>query len=75
MANVKQYSKKESGNEQLTPNFKVREFACKDGTDKLLIDLELLSILQLVRDIMGEPFYINSGYRTERWNRKVRRSQ
>ena len=71
MANVKQYSKKESGGVQLTPNFKVREFACKDGNDKVLIDLELLSLLQLVRDIMGEPFYINSGYRTEKHNRKV----
>jgi len=73
MANVKEYSKKLDGNTYLTPNFKVREFACKDGTDKLLIDLELLAILQLVRDIMGEPFYINSGYRTEKHNRKVRR--
>lgn len=71
MANVKQYSKKAQGNDYLTPNFKVREFSCKDGTDLTLIDIELLSILQLVRDIMQEPFYINSGYRTEKHNRKV----
>lgn len=72
MANVKTYSKKQDGNTYLTPNFKVREFACKDGTDKILIDLELLSVIQLVRDIMQTPFIINSGYRTERWNRRVR---
>lgn len=71
MANVKQYSKKQDGNTYLTPNFKVREFACKDGTDKILIDHELLSVVQLVRDIMQTPFIINSGYRTEKHNRKV----
>lgn len=71
MANVKQYSKKAQGNDYLTPNFKVREFSCKDGTDLTLIDIELLSVLQLVRDIMQEPFYINSGYRTEKHNRKI----
>lgn len=73
MAFVKQYSKKNDGNIFLTPNFKVREFACKDGTDKVLIDLELISLLQLIRDFMGSPITINSGYRTASHNRKVGR--
>lgn len=71
MANVKTYSRKVDGEKNLSPNFKIKEFKCNDGTDKILIDIELLSVLQLVRDIMQEPFYINSGYRTERWNKRV----
>ena len=71
MAFVKQYSKKSQGDIFLTPNFKVREFACHDGTDKVLVDIELVSLLQLIRDFMGAPININSGYRTASHNRKV----
>ena len=71
MSYVKEFSKKSQGNINLTPNFKVREFACKDGTDKILIDLELLALLQLIRDTMGTPITINSGYRTAKHNKRV----
>ena len=71
MAFVKQYSKKSQGDIFLTPNFKVREFACHDGTDKVLVDIELVSLLQLIRDFMGSPININSGYRTASYNRKI----
>lgn len=68
---VKEYSKKLDGAKNLTPNFKVREFACNDGSDYLKIDLELLALLQLIRDIVKNPLNINSGYRTAKYNKKV----
>lgn len=70
MANVKTFSKKTHGNLNIAPNFKVREFACHDGTDKVLIDFELVSLLQLIRNIKNAPVEINSGYRTTSWNKK-----
>ncbi len=71
MAFVKQYSKKKDGSIFITPNFKVSEFACHDGTDKVLIDHELLYLLQLIRSFMNVPININSGYRTSSYNRKI----
>lgn len=71
MANVKTFSKKANGSINVAPNFKVREFACKDGTDKVLIDYELLCLLQLIRNVKNRPISVNSGYRTSSWNKKV----
>ena len=34
---VKTYSLKSDGDKQLSPHFKVKEFRCKDGSDKILI--------------------------------------
>jgi hypothetical protein len=59
----------------LTPNFKLSEFACKDGTpvpDFLIDNIKLVATeLQKVRDYYGKPIRINSGYRTKEWNDKV----
>lgn len=52
-------------------NFKVSEFACKDGTDEILIDSELVEKLQVLRERVGRPVYVNSGYRTSEYNKKV----
>lgn len=56
----------------LTPNFKLSEFACKDGTpvpDYLIDNVRLVAEqLQLVRDYYGKPIRINSGYRTKSYN-------
>lgn len=68
--NVKQFSKSKNGNEKLSANFKVKEFACKDGTDKILIDLDMIPILQQIRDIGGKVT-INSAFRTASYNKKV----
>lgn len=68
--NVKQFSKSKDGNTQLSKNFKVREFACQDGTDKILIDLDMIPILQQIRDIGGRVT-INSAYRTPSHNKAV----
>lgn len=68
---VKTYSLKKDGNKKLSTNFKVREFACKDGSDKVLIDTDLVTLLQKIRDYFKKPVRINSGYRTKNHNKKV----
>lgn len=68
---VKTYSKKKSGNTRLSENFCVKEFACKDGSDKIVIDTELVSVLQKIRDHFGKPLTINSAYRNASYNKKV----
>lgn len=68
---VKGYSKKNDGETKLEDNFKVSEFACKDGTDSVLIDTTLTSILQIVRNYFGKAVTITSGYRTKAHNAAV----
>lgn len=71
MADVNTYSVKRQGNFALTPNFKVREFACKDGSDKVLISTSLVDVLQKIRTHFGKPVVINSAYRSESYNAQV----
>lgn len=68
---VKTYSLKKDGDKQLSENFKVREFACHDGSDTVLIDTELVDILQAIRDAFGKPITINSAYRNAKYNKKI----
>lgn len=60
---------------QLTNNFNLEEFRCHDGTpvpNELLPNIELLAAnLQKLRDYLGEPVRVNSGYRTPVYNAKV----
>lgn len=56
---------------KISRNFRVREFQCKDGTDKVLIDDKLIELLQKIRDHFATPVTITSAYRTEAHNKKV----
>lgn len=56
---------------KLTPNFTVAEFACKDGSDTILIDTMLVYYLQKIREYFGKAVRINSAYRTPSYNAKV----
>ena len=67
---IKTFSLKESGNLKLSNNFIVREFACKDGSDKVVIDVELIAKLQDLRTFFDKPINITSAYRTASYNRK-----
>lgn len=60
---VSVYSKSGEQNLPLSQNFKVLEFACKDGSDTILINPELVAILQAVRNHFKAPVTITSGYR------------
>lgn len=59
---------------QLTPNFKLEEFRCKDGCgvpDPLLANVQdLATNLQVLRDHVGKSITIMSGYRTPEYNAK-----
>lgn len=68
---VMTFSKKQDGNTYLSKNFQVKEFACKDGSDTILIDPELVIILQKIRDHFEKPITINSAYRTASYNKKI----
>lgn len=60
---------------QLTDNFNLNEFACKDGTPvpaELTGNVTLLAQnLQVLRDHLGEPVHLNSGYRSPAYNKKI----
>ncbi len=59
------------GDIQLSPHFKLSEFACKDGTPIVLVDPALVKVLENIRKHFNKPVRINSGYRTASHNRKV----
>ncbi len=70
--NIIEYSLKSDGGKRISENFKVREFACKDGSDKVLVDVDFVrNKLQKIRDYFGAAVTINSGYRTSAYNKKV----
>ena len=46
---IKEYSMSRDSTRQLSPSFKVREFACK-GSDVVLLDEELVVLLQCIRE-------------------------
>lgn len=68
---IKSYSKRVHGELRIMPNFKVKEFACKDGSDLVKIDGSLVNYLQKARENFGVPIVITSAYRTEDYNKKV----
>ena len=65
------YSLAKDGGRRLSANFAVREFACKDGTDPVFVDTELVQVLQSIRDHFGKPVVITSAYRTAAHNKAV----
>jgi uncharacterized protein YcbK (DUF882 family) len=70
-ARIAVYSKAKNGNWKLSENFKVKEFACKDGSDSIFISLELVEILQKIRTHFGKAVTVTSSYRTADHNRTV----
>lgn len=56
---------------QISPHFKLSEFACKNGADTVLYSTELLDRLEELRAYGGFTVSINSGYRTAAYNRKI----
>lgn len=68
---IKAYSKAKDGNKKLSANFKVKEFACTDGSDPIFIDSELVNVLQQIRTHFGKAVTITSAYRTPGRNKAV----
>ena len=71
MVEINAYSLKKDGEKKLSANFKVKEFACKDGSDAVLVAPRLVMVLQTIRDHFGASATITSGYRTPQYNAKV----
>lgn len=68
---VRVYSKAKNGAVRLSANFKVSEFACKDGSDTVFISPGLVAVLQKIRDHFAKPVIITSAYRNDSYNKKV----
>ena len=47
---IKAYSKAKDGNKKVAANFRVREFACTDGSDPIFIDTDLVKVLQKIHN-------------------------
>ena len=67
---IKCYIMNTDGNVKLGKYFKVKEFACKDGSPIVFVDDYLYTILDILRNKIGKPIIITSGYRTPEWNKK-----
>lgn len=68
---VRVYSKAKNGAVKLSANFKVSEFACKDGSDTVFISPGLVTVLQKIRDHFAKPVIITSAYRNDIYNKKA----
>ena len=68
---VRTYSVSREGDRLLSAHFRVREFACRDGTDLVKIDTDLVELLERIRAAAGGAVTISSGYRTASYNQKV----
>ena len=67
---IKSYLADTEGNVKIAKHFKVKEFACKDGSPVVFIDEYLVTILDILRNKLEKPIIITSGYRTPEWNAK-----
>lgn len=69
---VQKFSLKADRNLQISKNFMLYEFRCKDGSDEVLADVDFVrDKLQAIRDHFGAPVTVNSAYRTEIYNRNI----
>lgn len=71
MVEINGHSKAKDGNKRLSAHFKVKEFACRDGSDAVLVAPRLVMVLESIRTYFGSAVVINSGYRTPQYNAKV----
>lgn len=71
MVEINAYSKAATAGKQLSAHFRVREFACQDGSDAVLVAPRLVMVLETIRTHFGAAVTINSGYRTPQYNAKV----
>lgn len=71
MVEINAYSKAKDGEKKLSANFKVKEFACKDGSDAVLVAPRLVMVLQTIRDHFGAAVTVSSAYRTPPYNEQV----
>lgn len=52
-------------------HFKLKEFRCNNGARNIKLDPQLVELCQKIRDELGKPLHVNSGFRTEGYNREI----
>ena len=68
---IKIYSLKADGNKAISSNFKVKEFACKDKSDAIVLHASFVrDKLQMIRSHLNAAVTFNSAYRTPEHNRR-----
>ena len=69
---VKTFSLKRDGETKLSEHFKVKEFRCKDGSDEIKIEMNMIPILEKIHAHFGaSAVNIVSGYRTPKHDKAV----
>ena len=68
LSGIQTFSNARDGEKWLSEHFKVKEFRCHDGTDEIILDMQLVVYLQRLRFRTEAPIIINSGYRTPSHN-------
>lgn len=69
---VRVYDLRAEGELYVSPHFKVREFACKDGSNVVIINMALPALLEKIRSRFGNiSFTPTSAYRTVAYNSRV----
>tara|TARA_R110002153_G_scaffold95299_1_gene229077 strand:+ start:753 stop:1133 length:381 start_codon:yes stop_codon:yes gene_type:complete len=62
----------------MTKNFDKKEFDCKDGSEMNIAVyhnmVKVANQLQILRNYIGKPITINSGYRSEEYNASIKGS-
>lgn len=58
-------------NIKLSKNFRIKEFVCKEGKEEVFIADGLVEKLQALREYVGKPITIISGYRSPAYNKKI----
>lgn len=65
------YSLARDGETKVSDHFKVKEFACSDGSDTVFISEDLIKVLENIRNHFESPVDVTSGYRTDYHNRRI----
>ncbi len=71
MLHIDVYDAVEDRELRLSPHFKVKELASRDGARPVVLDPRLPVVLEAIRSLAGKPLHINSGYRSPSHNAKV----
>lgn len=67
---VNVYSLARESNKNVSANFKVREYRCRDGSDAVFVHPELAKVLQEIRTHFARPATITSAFRSHTHNIK-----
>lgn len=59
------------GEHKIQHNFKVKEFACNDGNEIILISHKAVAQLQLARNLVKKELKVLSAFRTHSYNDKI----